>query len=582
MQDQATVNRFLQQATLGADAQLQSAVAKQGIEPWLRQQFGERLQSQHTYEQACDDIWQDFRRRLKRAHGEWAINGDGNDPALPYKWYFHMAWWQQTLGSDKHLLRQRTAQALSEILVVSDNSSLELDAIGMASYYDLLFKHAFGSYADLLYDVAMHPVMGVYLSHMNNRKADKARHIHPDENFAREIMQLFSIGLYELNADGSLRLDAQGQSIPTYDNDDIKQLARVFTGLKAESYQYEWNTSFWQSSYNGYKVGFNDGVDKTYKTVPFVNMTQPMQVDEAYHDRGPKRLLNGHIQLPGGERGAREIRKVVDRLVAHPSTAPFIAKKLIQQLVTSNPAPDYVQSVAQKFGSKGDLQATIYEILTYPQRHAVGDISTAGDLKSQKLKSPILRATQLLRAFNVHNRSGKLWLTGDDIEEMLQQHPLSSPTVFNFYKPDYVPHGYLAEDGLVAPEFELHTSANAINYVNLVYYWMFGGYLPGVSTEISSAAGQINVPELRQEQMRQHTRDQLRFDFGRYIAKAKDISHHDELIDDMSMLLAAQRNLPIKGAIKRAFNNYRDQPEWVVQTIAFMLAISPEFTVQEA
>ena len=581
MQDQAQVNRFLQQATLGASAQLQREVANKGITGWLKEQLHESLSNKRTYQQSCENIWQGFRRRLVRAHGEWAINGDGNDPALPYKWYFHMTWWQQTLGSDEHLLRQRMAQALSEILVVSDNSSLELDAIGMASYYDLLFNHAFGSYTDLLFEVAMHPVMGVYLSHMNNRKADPSQHIHPDENFAREIMQLFSIGLYELNADGSQRLDSNGKPIATYDNGDIKQLARVFTGLKADSYEYEWNTSFWEASYNGYQVGFDDGVDKTYKTVPFVNMTKAMKVDENYHDRQPKRLLNGFIQLPGGQSAEQEIRTVVERLVAHPSTAPFIARKLIQQLVTSNPAPEYVEAVATKFGRKGDLAATVQEVLTYPLRHKADKVNKIGSAKSQKLKSPLLRATQVLRAFDAHNKSGKLWVTGDDVQEMLQQHPLSSPTVFNFYKPDFVPHGPLAEDGLVAPEFELHTSANAINYVNLMYYWFFGDYLPAVSTEISSSRQQINVPELRQDAMRQQQADQLQLRLDNYVTMAKDSSRHDDLIDDMSMLLTANKNLPIKSAIKQAFKNYQDQPLWVVQTIAFMLTISPEFTAQE-
>ena len=193
------VSRFLMQATLGANQALVDKVSRQGIESWLQQELTHPLQEDNIFESATAGIWKYFRNKLVDAHGERAIDGDGNNPALPYKWYFHMAWWQKSLESQSQLLRHRIALALSEILVISDNSSLELDAIGMASYYDLLFKHAFGNYADLLYDVSMHPCMGVYLSHMNNQKADPDKHIHPDENYAREIMQLFSIGLYEVN-----------------------------------------------------------------------------------------------------------------------------------------------------------------------------------------------------------------------------------------------------------------------------------------------------------------------------------------------------------------------------------------------
>lgn len=581
-------SRFLMQATLGVNHATLKQVADTGIERWLDQQLNHRASSSHTFAAATNSIWQQFRTRLKSAHGERAINGEGNNPALPYKWYFHMAWWNHTLSNNEDLLRQRVAQALSEILVISDNSSLELDAVGMGSYYDLLYNHAFGDYADLLYDVSLHPCMGVYLSHMNNRKADPAQHIHPDENYAREVMQLFSIGLYQLNPDGSRKTNHRGQPIPTYNNGDIKELARVFTGLRAHSYQYEWNTSFWESSYNGYEVGFDDGIDKTYKTVPFVNMTRPMAIDENYHDREPKRLLNGHIKLPGGQSGQQEIRNTIEALVRHPSTAPFIARNLINQLVTSNPSPAYVRAVAAKFGPRGNLKAVVREILTYPLRNPVADVEFSAarqegnnTVQSQKLKSPLLRVTQLLRSFNAHNASNRLWLIGDDVQEMLQQHPLSSPTVFNFYKPDFVPHGALERRDLVAPEFELLTSATSIAYVNFMYYWFFGDFYPAVSTVINGTPGILNVPELDPDRLRNNGRDQIKLDF-RHELELAEAGRHDELIDHMSLLLTGQTNLAIKPRIKAAFKRYQDTPLWVVQTVAFMLAISPEFTVQEA
>jgi len=589
MENLAHTSRFLMQASLGADDALIKNVAEKGATTWLNEELNRPLTRTDTFQSLTHDIWQEFRGKLVAAHGEKAINGSGNNPALPYKWYFHMAWWQHTLADREHTLRQRVAQALSEILVISDNSSLELDAVGMANYYDLLYKHAFGSYTDLLYDVSMHPCMGVYLSHMNNEKADPARHIHPDENYAREIMQLFSIGLYELNSDGTRKKDSQGRDIPTYDNDDIKALARVFTGLKAQHFEFEWENDFWRKEYNGHPISFSDGIDKTYKRIPYVTMTKPMIVEEDFHDREAKQLLGGHISLAGGQTGEEEIRHVVERLVSHSSTAPFIARHLINQLVTSNPSPQYVERVAQKFGTQGNLKAAVEEILTFPLTNPVSGVSFASatvengkSVQSQKLKSPLLRVTQLLRAFNVSNESGKLWLIGDDIQEMLAQHPLSSPTVFNFYKPAFVPHGELERMDLVAPEFELHTAATSIAWVNTMYYWLFGEYYPWVSTSISTKPGVLNAPELEPERLRTHAANQLKFNFDRALGLATSPDQHDNLIDEMSLLLTGKTNLSIKPQIKSAFKNYADNPEWVVQTVIFMLAISPEFTVLEA
>lgn len=582
MEKLSTVSRFLRQATLGADQKLTDQVARQGITNWLERELSSGPGNANLYTDTTRRIWAYFRQQLVSRHGERALNGDGNNPALPYKWYFRMAWWQLNLSANENLLRHRIAQALGEILVISDSSALELDAVGFATYYDLLYRHAFGSYADLLHDVSMHPCMGAYLSHMNNRKADKARNIHPDENYAREIMQLFSIGLFELNADGSRKKDRKGRDIPTYDNTDIKQLARVFTGLRAAAYQFEWTNSFWDQSFNGYDVGFEDGINKTYKTIPFVDMTRPMKVDEAFHDRGPKRLLNGHIQLPGGQGAETEIRTVVDRLVAHPSTAPYIAQRLITQLVTSNPTPAYVRAVAQKFGKRGDLAATVREILTYPLRNTPEKVSIDGKRnRAAKLRSPVLRVTQLLRAFNVRNQSNRLWITGEDIAEVLKQHPMSSPTVFNFYKPDFTPHGPLLNAGMVAPEFEIHTSATSIGWVNFMYFWFFGGLFPAVSTDINADPATPNVLELDQDRLQSVARNRLKPDFQAEIAMAKDPAHHDELIDRVSLLLTGRTNLSIKPKIREAFRSYQTEAEWVVQTIAFMISISPEFTAQD-
>ena len=561
---------FLSMATMGANEQTVVEVSRKGREPWLDEQLGSSVAASDSFKRTTSLIWHHFRKTLLRTHGERAINGDGNNPALPYKWYFHMAWWHRTLaaGSDaldprgKTLLRHRVAQALSEILVISDNSILELDALGMADYYDILYRNAFGSYSDMLEQVSLHPCMGTYLTHLNNRKADPARSIHPDENYAREIMQLFTIGLYELNPDGSRKKG----DIPTYQNSDIRELARVFTGLKASEYRYEWGGPFFP--YNGDPVTFGDNVPKHYRMTPFVNMVEPMVVDETYHDRGAKQLLDGRINIPGGQSGKQDIRTAVRALVAHPNTAPFVSRKLIQQLVTSNPSRRYVADVARTFGRKGDMKAVVRAILLHPEA-----------MQGKKLKSPVLRVTQLLRAFNVTNDSKRLWATGEDVQEALRQHPLSSPTVFNFYKPDFAPHGPIEQTGLVAPEFELHDAATSIAYINMMYAWLFGEYYPMISTVIS--ASEPNMAELDPEILYSRKQDILRLDFRKEKRMARDISRHGELVDHISFLLTGKKNLSIKKDILDSFQSYRDYPEWVVQTIVFMIVISPEYTVLE-
>lgn len=582
----ASASRFLMQSTLGANEALINQVASSGATSWLDTQLNQPLDSATRYQDLTNNIWQQFRQDFLATYGEAAINGEGNNPALPYKWYFHMAWWHTNLNEMTHLLRQRVALALSELLVISDNSALELDSVGMASYYDLLYKHAFGNYNDLLYDVSLHPCMGVYLSHMNNQKAKPAENIHPDENYAREIMQLFSIGLFELNTDGSHKKDSQGNDIPTYKNDDIRTLARVFTGLKAASYDFEWATSYWPSYFNGSPVSFDDGVDKSYKTVPYVNMTQPMTAEESYHDSEAKNLLNGRIALEANQSAASEIRSAVNQLVAHPNTAPFVAKHLIQQLVTANPSAEYIEAVAKKFGSKGNLKAMVREILTYPLtdlpakvRLTSARVKDGKLIQSQLLKSPVLRMTQLMRAFDVKNDSGKLWLIGDDISETLQQHPLSSPTVFNFYQNDFAPHGEISNRNLVAPRFQLHNAATSIAYVNQIYYALFGSFMPAISTRINQDTSIQNAPELDPRILNQIDADRLRLNFARYQAQAADPAQHDVLIDRLSLLLTGDAPVANKAAIKSAFSSYANNPDWVLQTIVFFIVISPGFTV---
>lgn len=633
--------RFLMQATLGADHALVEWVAEVGIEPWLNGQLDESPGSDGAIESPTaylDKVWslwrgvdgeRGFRAALREAWGEEAINGVGNNPALAYKYYFRMAWWHLALSKGAlpgelydaeaayaqpseltgapalspreadwtNLVRQRVAQALSEIVVVSDASVLELDAEGLASFYDILYRNAFGRFTTLLEEVSLHPVMGVYLSHMNNRRGDPAQNLHPDENYAREIMQLFSIGLFELNPDGTPVFDDAGLPVPTYDNRDIKTLARVFTGFTAAGYSYEWpnapigdgqGTTF--GDFEGAPIEFGDGISEVYKRPPFVDMISPMALDDRFHDLEPKQLLNGRIDLPARTAGANgeatmaDVRAVVEALVAHPSTAPFIATRLIQQLVTSNPLPAYVAAVAEQFGPEGDLKAAVHTVLTWPLSNPVSVSNGAGPVGVEKLKSPLMRAMQILRGFNVSNASRRIWSPGFMLEFAVSQHPVSAPTVFNFYKPDFAPHGPIADAGKVAPEFELHNASTAIGYVNLIYDWVFGEYLPMVTTVISSTLP--NVPELDYEATWVNEADRLQLDLTTEIEMAADASQHDALISRICVVLTGKTSVSADAEIRAAIEQYDlgdpQQLKWLVQTIIFLVAISPEFTVLEA
>ncbi len=372
------------------------------------------------------------------------------------------SWWNRAMGVPSLVpggpaqspdpLRQRLAFALSQILVISDRPEvLAVNPVGMANYYDMLLAHSFGNYRDLLYDVTVHPCMGFYLSHLQNRKPDPVNNIFPDENYAREVMQLFSIGLWELNQDGTRRLDTNGLPIPSYDNDDITEFARVFTGL-----------SYGPSN-----------------AVAFLNAQQnfvvPMKMWDAYHDVNPKVLLNGQA-LPArtasnpdtGAAGLLDLNAAIDNLFWHTNVAPFIGKQLIQRFVTSNPSTGYVARVSAAFnnngsGVRGDMKAVLKAILLDEEAR---DPSRMNDPAFGKLREPFLRVVNMARAFNAAAAAGFYAL--DDFYMDHYQQPLNSPSVFNFYLPGYLPPGALANAGLVGPEFQILNAGSAISAPN--YY----------------------------------------------------------------------------------------------------------------
>jgi len=359
------------------------------------------------------------------------------------------------------LLRQRIAFALSEIFVISRRVEfISDDTRGVANYYDLLLTHAFGNFRDLLLDVTLHPAMGAYLSHLGNRKADLSKNRYPDENYAREVMQLFSIGLFELNQDGTQKLDENGEPIPTYTNANITEFAKIFTGLTIEPHPQ----FLADLAEEGEEFVYNE----EYYLDPLGILYKPMIAFEQEHDSGPKTLLNGTV-VPAGQGTMADIEAAIDNLFNHPNVGPFIGLRLIQRLVKSNPSPAYVSRVAGTFndngqGVRGDMQAVIQAILLDEEAR---DTSYLNDPTHGMLREPLVRYISLCRTFNATNSSGEYTYVPDHFSQEMLQYVVDSPSVFNFFLPNYQPIGPIAEADLVAPEFQITTSYTAVSAANL-------------------------------------------------------------------------------------------------------------------
>ena len=343
------------------------------------------------------------------------------------------AWlWQAATASDQ--LRMRMAFALSEIFVISDFESGQAQIQRVADYQDTLARNAFGSYRSVLKAVTLHPAMGVYLSHAGNRKASADGKIVPDENYAREAMQLFSIGLQERNPDFSPVLDGAGQPVPTYDSAVVAAMARVFTG--------------W--TYAGLS-------DANYGRVD-ARSYAPMQCHPAFHDAQPKAIFRG-IVISNGSDCTAGLEQALDALSNHPSTAPFISRQLIQRFVTSNPSPDYIRRVAQAWtGSGGDLGRVLRTILLDVEART---LPGAGDTTFGKPREPLLRIAHLWRAYQaqyVPPADGSLrFRAGNtaDFNLSISQDSLRAPSVFNFFEPDYRIPGTGGNQGAFAPELQI-------------------------------------------------------------------------------------------------------------------------------
>jgi len=552
--------RFLGQATTGVNFEQIEDLSEQGFENWIDEQI---LMPEMSYLDTSYMVWDHFVQAYYDEWGEIVING--NEDIFPASFYWRMAWWNNAM-SGEDLLRQKVALALSEILVTSEDSRLNADAFGMASYYDVLYSNAFGNYRDLLEEVTYHPAMGYYLSSINNSPTNEEENIHPDENYAREVMQLFTIGLYELELDGTIITDENGIEVPTYDNSDIGELARVFTGLGPAQYWAPWE------DYSEEIVQW--GV--WYNTIPYINSTMPMVMFEGWHEEGIKHLLNGGATVDGAS-GGQDIDMALDILFYHANTAPFVSKLLIQRMVKSNPSPEYIERVASVFvnngeGVRGDLSAVVKAILLDDEaRHC----SWIEDVTSGKMREPMMRYIQMLKAFDATNQSGKMWSVGW-VADDLGQHPMTSPSVFNFFLPSYAPSGPVADSSLVAPEFELLNSAIAIKYINLISDMLFGEYY--MESITMADPDEIGYPWW--EMGFDSPEDQVGLDFNNEIMLASTDAH--AMVDRLNILLAGgTASSETIDTISNIIEIEALEPADRVKVALYLLLISPDYIIQK-
>lgn len=441
---EAQAVRFLEQASFGPTPEDVARLQSLGYGKWIDEQFAQ-ASTLPTHLQMAEAT----------AQARSVSKPDGND--VTYSWWTHAI-------KDNAQLRQRVAFALSEIFVISTASdNLAMQGRMVASFMDMLARNSSTTYRQLLEEVALHPAMGAYLSHRGNRKEDASSGRVPDENFAREVMQLFSIGLYELNPDGSPRLN-NGQPIETYTANDVKGLAKVFTG-------FSWNWPSTKSALVWWKCFW-----RTAECTETLQETTSMSGYAQEHSTSVKQFLGTTIDAQTTANPQQSLQTALDRLANHPNTAPFISRQLIQRLVTSNPSPSYVQDVASTFrSSRGNLKEVVRAILLHAEARKPSDPETSG-----KLREPVLRLAHLMRSlphtsdtYSAQAAAGGVayYPLGetDNPGTSLSQTPMRAPSVFNFFRPGYIPpQTELGARGMMAPEMQLTTETTVVGYANFI------------------------------------------------------------------------------------------------------------------
>ncbi len=433
--DNAT--RFLTQASFGPTEAERDSLMRSSYPAWITRQLALPATSHRA--------WWEARDAAIRAADPNAMAGQDQ--------VWESFWKQALTGEDQ--LRQRVVFALSQIFVISAlDGNVGNQPRAMAAWLDMLGDKGFTTYRELLEAVSLHPMMGLYLSHLRNQKADLTTGRVPDENYGREVIQLLSIGVIKLNLDGTPVL-VNGSTVDTYTPADVSGMAQVFTG-------FSWACPAAPASTNCFNNGSNNNVsdpDRHFK---------PMVAYPQFHSVTAKNFLGVTVPAQNPANPAASLKVALDTLDAHPNTAPFISRQLIQRLVTSNPSPDYVRAVASVFvnnglGVRGDLKAVVRAILLHPEARVRNDASG-------KLREPVLRLSAFLRAFP-HTSDTGFFRVGntDNPAASLGQTPLRSPSVFNFYRPGYVAPGtQTAAAGLVAPEMQLLNESSVSGWVNFM------------------------------------------------------------------------------------------------------------------
>jgi uncharacterized protein (DUF1800 family) len=512
--------RFLGHATMGANRAQIEELRSLGYVAWLNQQFAMPLQGTRYDWMAANN---DPETGSPFISYEFRFNQNGFDAAA----------WRKLLSSPD-ALRQRVVFALSEIIVVSiDGLDGFWPQFRAAAYLDLLETHAFGNYRQLLQAISTNAAMAQYLTFLGNQKHDPDTGANPDENYARELLQLFTIGLHTLNLDGTKKL-VNGLPVETYQQSDISQLARIFTG-------WEWDPPYW------------DKDEPSFARRPMIQIPD-------LHETGASTFLNNTV--PAGLDGAASLSRALDIIFAHPNVAPFVSRQLIQKLVTSNPAPGYVARVATVFnnngsGVKGDMKAVISAILLDSEARSSANLSSP---TFGKLREPMLRFTAWARAFNITSMNNTWdlgWVRGQ--EWGLGQAPLHSPSVFNFFRPGYVPpNSAIATAGLVAPELQLTNESSVVGYLNFMQYAVYS-----FSNLADSADQNKNV----------------RVDYSNLMSLA---SNPAALVSEVDLLLTAnQLSASTLNTITNAITQVTNNPRARVLSAVLLVLASPEFMVSK-
>lgn len=473
----ADAARFLIQATYGPNYDEIIALTNSSYSDWINQQFLLPPTLHLAY----------ARNPLQSVDTQNRVINNGRSTS-----------WLLASANAEDQLRQRMAFLLSEIFVVSNKVTNGIRDFNVAyvSYYDMLLNNAFGNFRDLLYEVTLNSVMGQYLSMAGNQRRNLNANppiVRPDENYAREIMQLFTIGLYELNLDGTEKLDQSGQRIPTYTQDDVSELAKVFTGFH-----------------------YNNALAITHRALP--NLL-PMKVFPGFHDQTRKRMPDGQI-LPAGQTAIKDLNYALDNLFNHPNVGPFFCKQLIQKLITSNPTPAYVRDCAISFNldngstnQRGDLKRVLRTVLLHTE--ARNGHKTMPNTFG-KIKEPLVQLVGAWRAMHIRKR---VQFISVDLGRLalLNQFPLESETVFNFFRPDFAPNGRISEQNLLAPEAQLFNTESIISMSTTYTRMLSGSHLDSLNN-----AAAINL-------------DTLRF----YPLIPDDLKRPEAFVDQMNLTLMA-------------------------------------------